>query len=163
VVNNATKQPQEALAFIEYVTRFGDQEGSVLTVLLCPDANEPIIGPWYLYKQEAYEERIADLESRLSLSNAKDAVEMQDEIDRMRTELESDPDKWQVTAEEIEQYRRIAPYLVTGDDIPAIPGYPVFDSLYQIALAYLEGVSSLDIAIERMDAVMRAYVLEMIN
>lgn len=152
-VNSASKQTDRAMQFIDFVARYSGKPKPENTIMMSPEANDPILSKYYLSMEQKLLPTIADLESRLPDANAEDAAQMRARIDELRGYLANDSGKWDASSEDIAQYRRIAPYLTFGNGIPVYEGDPLFQQLFNHAMRYLEGAAPLEPTIEAMNRV----------
>ncbi len=113
LVNPNSKNQEEAMAFLEYLTENMDDTS---VIALDPNRNDPVESPWFLESVERMNEYIASVEEAYETAPEEDKTFMQDALTQAREELEyfTETSRWAVSAESIAAYREIAPHLVAS-------------------------------------------------
>lgn len=150
VLNPYSQNADIAVEFMEYVAEH--LPASTKTALM-PDENDPIERLNYEQGLQKARDRVALLEKQVEEAPEADRVDLQDELDYSRRELQSlEENRWAMTAEEVRAYReRFAPYLT----FTTVSVYTenTNEQLHSLIHRYLDGQASADEFISRFEEI----------
>ena len=154
-VNPYSASPDEAVELLECAVQYGENS-DMIAMILHPDRNDPVVDPRYVMEMELIaEERVRyqamledeSLEDR-ERDNARHVLEMYD-----IREVQAEEFHWGISAEQIAQWREIAPHVYV---LPT----PSDDVLLNVRDRYIAGQLSAEQYVREAENIMQMIQME---
>lgn len=149
-VNPESKNIDLAIKFFEYLA---ENDEPYNRYQLRTDLSEPVAEPYAVRNKKQTEEMIAEAEERVAKADASDQQSIQDEIDMYKSWM-ADYERyyWQLSAEQIANYREIAPTIVINTHSIMLNYSSVsFAEFWKELQQYSEGQMKLDELLRSLD------------
>ena len=154
VVNPYSENREIALEFLEEVIGLLDE---ITRIQVCPEYNEPVEAAYFASNLEYYDESIAGVEEQIENASEEEREDLERTLQDLRRNREEmiERDRWEISPESIQAYRRDAQYLVVSRYLGMDEG-----EFYTLINQYLADEISIDTFIQEVDGKWRMMMLE---
>lgn len=109
-VNPNSANKELATEFLEYVVQHME---SRTKILLNPDANEPVETSYYASSMKYAQENLESIQRDYEEAAEEDKADLKESLDSMQRWIDYiEEDRWDVSVQDIANYREVAPYVI---------------------------------------------------